>query len=48
MVNTPVPVVLEQKRKEERTERRQSKEERGSERMKFPKSLSDAMILKEA
>ena len=45
MVNIPVPVVLEHKRKEERTERRQSKDERGRERIKFPKSSSAAMIL---
>ena len=48
MVNIPVPVVLEQKRKEEGAERRQSKEERGRERIKFPKSPSAVMTLEKA
>ena len=45
IVNIPGPGVFEQKRKVERTERRLRKEERGIERIKFPKSPSTAMIL---
>lgn len=48
MVNIPVPDALEQKWKKERTERKQSKEGRVRERIKFPKPFSAAMILKEA